>query len=168
MKNQIIIGGSVLVALTITGFIVKAQIKKKEEKQDNDFGDFQTKLENTSEPEKIDRAVLQQAFSTSYWKEAVKKRGENHSIISAAVATELAKQIYEAWNAGSFWDDLEEEVYRAFEDHRLKTFADVSRVAEAYKTKAVANKDLWIHLKDKLSDTEFSKVKAIVIKKIAQ
>ena len=85
-------------------------------------------------------------------------------VIDEKTALEIAKQIAAAWNAGSFWDDLEEEVYRAFEDHRLKTFADVSRVAAAYKSKSIANKDLWSHLKDKLSADEFSKVKSIVIK----
>lgn len=155
-----------VVTLTVLGLIIRNVIKKKKKSQDAAFKKFITSLENTTEPEKIDQAVISRAFSTSYWREVVAKKGSG-AVITELVAIELAKKIAAAWNGGFFWDDLEDEVYRAFEDHRLKTFGDVSRVADAYGSDKVLGRDLWQHLEYKLSDSEFAKVKSIVIKKIA-
>jgi membrane-bound lytic murein transglycosylase B len=152
-------------ALTAAVFTAKAIAKKRQKKKDAAFNRFRTELENTTEPENINEAVLNQAFNPTFWKEALT---QGKQLISEKTAIEIAKQIAEAWNAGSFWDDLEEEVYRAFEDHRLKTFSDVSKVADAYRSKAVLSKDLWKHLNSKLSRSEFAKVKSIVVKKIKQ
>jgi len=165
VKKNLIYGLGLIGGLTAIGFTIKLVAQKKQKKKDASFNQFRTDLENISEPEKIDEAVLSRAFNPSFWKEAKTK---GITIISEKTAIEIAKQIAEAWNAGSFWDDLEEEVYRAFEDHRLKTFSDVSRVADAYRSKEVISKDLWNHLTSKLSSSEFAKVKKIVIKKIKQ
>ena len=162
MKKEAIYGIGIIGVLSITGIIVAVQRKRSKEEKDEAFGKFIIDLESSTEPEKINEAVLNKAFNPTYWQEASKKG----AVISEGVAIEIAKQIAEAWNAGSFWDDLEEEVYRAFEDHRLKSFGDVSRVSNAYQSKNVMNKDLWKHLTDKLSSEEFAKVKNIVIKKI--
>jgi len=151
--------------LTAVGFTVKLYREKLKEKKDQAFNEFRTSLENTTEPEKIDKAVLSSAFNPNFWKEIAAK---GTAVIPEKTAIEISKQIAGAWNAGSFWDDLEEEVYRAFEDHRLKTFADVSRVADAYRSKKVLGIDLWKHLNSKLSSSEFAKVKNIVVKKIKQ
>jgi uncharacterized protein YdbL (DUF1318 family) len=162
MKRATIYCISIIAILSITGIVVTVQRKRAKEKKDRAFGKFIGDLESSTEPEKINEAVLNKAFNPTYWQQASK----NGSVISEKVAIEIAKQIEAAWNAGSFWDDLEEEVYRAFEDHRLKTFSDVSRVSNAYQSKSIANKDLWKHLSAKLSSEEFAKVKNIVIKKI--
>lgn len=162
MKKEAIYGIGIIGVLSITGIIVAVQRKRSKEEKDEAFGKFITDLESSTEPEKINEAVLNKAFNPTYWQEASKKG----AVISEGVAIEIAKQISAAWNAGSFWDDLEEEVYRAFEDHRLKSFGDVSRVSNAYQSKNVMNKDLWKHLTDKLSSEEFATVKNIVIKKI--
>lgn len=162
MKKEAIYGIGIIGVLSITGIIVAVQRKRSKEEKDEAFGKFIIDLESSTEPEKINEAVLNKAFNPTYWQEASKKG----AVISEGVAIEIAKQIAAAWNAGSFWDDLEEEVYRAFEDHRLKTFGDVSRVSNAYQSKNVMNKDLWKHLTDKLSSEEFATVKNIVIKKI--
>ncbi len=160
MKRELVYGIGLIGILSLTGIIVGVQRKKSKEKKDQAFGKFIGDLESSTEPEKINEAVLNKAFNPTYWQEASK----TGSVIAEKVAIEIAKQIASAWNAGSFWDDLEEEVYRAFEDHRLKTFGDVSRVSHAYKSKM--NKDLWKHLSAKLSSEEFARVKNIVIKKI--
>lgn len=165
MNKNIIYGLGLIGALTTIGFTVKAIKKKQTEKKEAAFNQFRTELENTTEPEKINEAVISRAFNPNYWKEVL---AMGKAVINKKAALEIAKQIAGAWNAGSFWDDLEEEVYRAFEDHRLKTFADVSRVAHAYQTKAVLSKDLWKHLIAKLSSSEFAEVKNIVVKKIKQ
>lgn len=162
MKKEAIYGIGIIGVLSITGIIVAVQRKRSKEEKDEAFGKFIIDLESSTEPEKINEAVLNKAFNPTYWQEASKKG----AVISEGVAIEIAKQISAAWNAGSFWDDLEEEVYRAFEDHRLKSFGDVSRVSNAYQSKNVMNKDLWKHLTDKLSSEEFATVKNIVIKKI--
>ncbi len=165
MEKRIGYGLGVIGALVSIGLIVKTISKRNQKKKDAAFNSFRTELQNTTEPEKINHAVLNQAFNPNYWKEA---KAKGRSVIDEKTAIEIAKQIAAAWNAGFLWDDLEEEVYRALEDHRLKTFSDVSRVADAYRSKVVLQKDLWKHLKDKLSSREFAKVKNIVIKKIKQ
>lgn len=164
MNKKVIIGLSLLGLLTVTGISVKVYRKKQQEKKDKSFNQFRTTLENTTEPEKIEKAVLSSAFNPNYWKELTAK---GKQVISESVAVEIAQQIAGAWNAGTFWDDLEDEVYRAFEDHRLKTFGDVSRVADAYRSSKVLSKDLWKHLMAKLSTQEFATVKNIVVKKIS-
>lgn len=148
--------------ISIIAMMVRAYRKKKAEKQDEEHSKFREELENTEEPEKIERAALQQAFDPDYWQSV------QHAVISQSKANGLAKKIEEAWNGGTFWDDLEDEVYDAFRDTSLKTFADVSRVSDEYKKKEIAGKDLWKHLEYKLSDSEFATVKGIVIKKIAK
>jgi len=153
---------SMIATISIIAMIVKAYRKRKADKQNEAHSSFREQLENTAEPEKIERAALQQAFDPDFW------RTVQHGVISKSKANTLAKKIEAAWNGGTFWDDLEEQVYEAFNDALIKTFADVSRVAEEYKQKEVAGKDLWNHLEYKLSDSEFAKVKAIVIKKIAK
>ncbi|MEQ8624475.1 MAG: hypothetical protein RJQ00_06455 [Vicingaceae bacterium] len=165
MDKRWIYGLGVIGAITAIGFSVKAYNKQQQEKKDKAFNEFRTNLENTTEPEKINKAVLSSAFNPTFWKEIAAK---GKRVVGEKTALELAKKISAAWNAGTFWDDLEEEVYRAFEDHRLQTFADVSRVADAYQSSKVEGKDLWKHLNAKLSTAEFAKVKSIVIKKIAQ
>lgn len=162
MDKRIKIGLGMIGTISIIAIIVRAYRKKKAEKQDAAHKEFSQQLENQEEPEKIERAALQQAFDPEYWKTV------QHQIISQSKAKSLAKKIEEAWNGGTFWDDLEEEVYDAFKDNTLKTFADVSRVANAYMDEDVAGKDLWKHLEYKLSDSEFAIVKGIVIKKIAK
>jgi len=164
MKTKIGLG--MIATISIIAAIA-AYRKRKAEKQDAAYEKFSEKLENTEEPEKIERAALQQAFDPNYWKSVVSRTGI-HKLISAGDAKTLAKKIEAAWNGGTFWDDLEEEVYDAFNNTKLKTFADVSRVADAYKEKEVAAQDLWKHLEYKLSDSEFATVKGIVIKKIAK
>tara|TARA_R110000868_G_scaffold250694_3_gene507432 strand:+ start:995 stop:1486 length:492 start_codon:yes stop_codon:yes gene_type:complete len=162
MKRATLYSIGIIGTLSVAGILVSVFRKKAKEKKDQAFGKFIGDLESSTEPEKINEAVLNKAFNPTYWQEFSKKR----AVISEKVAIEIAKQIAAAWNAGSFWDDLEEEVYRAFEDHRLKTFGDVSRVSFVYQSKSIANVDLWKHLSAKLSKKEFAKVKNIVIKKI--
>jgi len=146
-----------LLGLLVAGGITfHIRAKNKRKKQDENFKRFFQKLTNAKEPESIERADLQKAFDPEYWKEYT----GSVSLISDAKAKELAVQIYEAWNAGTLWDDLEEEVYEAFQSRFLKSYADVSKVAEAYDT--VAGRDLWDHLEDKLSDQEMAEVKRIV------
>lgn len=164
MDKKLIYGLGLLGLLSAVGITVKVYKKKQQAKKDKAFNQFRTNLENSTEPEKINKAVLSSAFNPNFWKEITAK---GKSVIEEKTAIEIAKQIAAAWNAGSFWDDLEEEVYRAFEDHRLKTFGDVSRVAHAYQSSKVESKDLWKHLNSKLSTQEFAKVKNIVVKKIA-
>ena len=165
MEKKMLYGIGAIGLLTGVGLIVNAVIKKKNAKKNESFNKFRTELENTTEPEKINEAVLNKAFNPNFWKE-ISSQGK--AVIDENTALEIAKKIAAAWNAGTFWDDLEEEVYRAFEDHRLKTFGDLSRVAHAYQSKEVIGKDLWKHLNSKLSTSEFAKVKNIVAKKIAQ
>gem|GEM_PF-3372818 len=158
-----IVGGSIVLLALGGGAIYAHKRKKKKEQQDEGYQKFRDQLEHREEPEKIKRAVLQQAFDPDYWKSVSSRLG--HSLISAANAKKLAQKIKAAWNAGIFWDDLEEKVYEAFENTKLKTYADVSRMADAYRSKEVAGEELWGHLKYKLSEDEFAKVKSIVIQK---
>lgn len=163
MDKKIIIGGGAAIGLLVIGSVLLAtRKKKKQERTNSDFSDFKAKLTNVKEPEKINRAVLQQAFDPEYWKEA---RGS--AIVSQSKANELANAIYDAWDSGWFWDDDEDAVYQAFEDQSLTSFADVSRVADAYRSDSVAGKDLWKHLEYKLSEDEFAQVKGIVSQKDA-
>jgi len=162
MKRGVIYAISLVGVISISGIVIGVHRKRTKEKKDQAFGKFIEELESAKEPEKINEAVLNKAFNPTYWQEASQKG----TVISEKVALEIAHRIAAAWNAGSFWDDLEEEVYRAFEDHRLKTFRDVSRVSHVYQSEKVLGKDLWKHLISKLSSEEFAKVKSIVIKKV--
>lgn len=163
-KHKVILTG--LSLFTVIGIGIMVYRKKKQNQKNADYLKFSTQLQNNQEPEKINRADLQQAFNTNYWK-TVSSNGRTKPVISSTRAKEIAKRIYGAWNAGSFWDDLEQEVYLAFEDQHLQSFADVSRVAYEYTQKSIAGKDLWKHLAYKLSESEFAKVKGIVAKKNA-
>ncbi len=162
-KHFAFIGVTSLLLISGIALMSRKQKKKKEAASES----FTDELERNIEPSKIDSALLSEAFSPTYWKSDKSKQSNAKPIISKEIALEIAKQIYGAWDAGLFWDDLEDEVYRAFSDYRLKTFADVSRVANEYGSKEVAGKDLWKHLNSKLSSSEFAQVKKIVIQKIA-
>lgn len=147
-------GGALIIGIAV--YLVRRKTDKKEEKGEA----FIQELEQAIEPEKIKKALLSEAFSPDYWKSVSNQK----ALIPQKGAFELAKKIDDAWG-GWFWDDDEDQVYGAFEDHRLKSYADVSKVTDQYRSEEIGGGDLWEDLNDKLSDSELARVKKIVIDK---
>lgn len=147
-------GAAILIGISV------AIVRNKKKKKEKEGQEFIEELEQAIEPEKIEKNLLSEAFSPDYWRSVSNQK----ALISQKEAFELAKKIDDAWG-GWFWDDDEDQVYGAFQDHRLKTYADVSKVTDQYKNGGVNGGDLWEDLNDKLSDSELARVKKIVIDK---